>query len=434
MGKTVFAFVLVSVLLPAAGSAQLTDQLYTDACDEGDLVSCNVYGLMLEHGEGVARDPDRALEEYRKACEGGLLVGCTNLGLLYGTGVGVEQDLERARGSYEIACEGGDPLGCDLFALLDSAGTPDDQRYTKTGQVGDQGSGVVLSNALVELADLGRRAVTDQEGRITFEDLPRGEYRLRVEALGYVPLDGTLSVPGREQFAVLLEQADVADPDAPGGIAGRVVDDHGNAISDVDIVVTGRAGSRGLSNRQGRFALTDVAPGLLEVHFTRLGYAPRTAFLVVQPGRTVDLDVEMPTAAIEIAPIEVTVRSQFLEREGFYKRGALGWGQTWDRKQIESLAPVYVSDIVRRANGVFVQRLPGGVDTYLQAINLRVSTPDRGLCALAVYVDGIRTGTFNLNQVDLGDIEAMEVYTGGNGPIEYQLMNPCSVVLIWTHR
>ena len=82
----------------------------------------------------------------------------------------------------------------------------------------------------------------------------------------------------------------------------------------------GEARARAITNPQGRFVLDDLPPGLAEVRFTRLGYAPRTATLIVHPSRTVELSATMFTAPIEIDPIAVTVRSRLLEQNGFYNR------------------------------------------------------------------------------------------------------------------
>jgi hypothetical protein len=366
-----------------------------------------------------------------------MLVACTNLGLLYGTGVGVEQDLERARGSYQVACEGGDPLGCGLVALLDEARVPaGNERYSKLGQVGDAATNVVLSNALVELPDLGLRAVSDASGRVSFDHLPPGQHSLRAGRLGYIEIEGELDVPGNGRFVVLLDRAEASDLGDPGEIIGRVTDDGGRAISDVDVRVVGRE-ERAISTTEGGFRVVDVEPGLLEVRFTRLGYAPRTALLLVQPGRTSEVRVAMSPEAIDLEPISVTVRSQFLERNGFYERSrsTAGFGRQFGPQELQAMFPRYVSDAVRRVPGIEVTdptRQPVGFEAF--ATNRRVVSLDQGPCQLPVYVDGVRTGDYNLNQVDPVHVDAIEVYTGGNSPAQFQMMNPCGVVLIWTKR
>ena len=90
-------------LLPRAGASQTTERLYVEACEAGDLIACNVFGLMYETGDGVPRDLSRAASLYEMACEGGELVGCTNLGLMYADGRGVPQDDETAYMWFDLA-------------------------------------------------------------------------------------------------------------------------------------------------------------------------------------------------------------------------------------------------------------------------------------------------------------------------------------------
>ena len=111
MNRMSLLVVLLLGLLPRPVASQDTERLYQQACDDGDLVACNIFGLLYESGESVPQDPARAVVLFQRACEGGLLAGCTNLGSTYEVGAGVTQDLGRAVGLYQIACEGGEMVG-----------------------------------------------------------------------------------------------------------------------------------------------------------------------------------------------------------------------------------------------------------------------------------------------------------------------------------
>jgi hypothetical protein len=264
------AVLLILVVAPGAAEAQITEQLYQGACDGGDVSACTVFGLMVELGQGVPQDVARARDLYRRACEGGELVGCTNLGLMYEEGVGGPQSLEEAEGRYRIACEGGEQLACELLAVMREPDSADEARYTKRGRVADAETTTALSNALVEVPELELRAVSDRQGLLSLGRLPEGTYRLTAKRLGYLDLEGELQVPGGTQFMVMMDRS--PDPETgPGGIVGRVTDAGGGAISDVDIDLVEQQGVRTLSNPQGRFGLTNVEPGLVQVRFTRIG-------------------------------------------------------------------------------------------------------------------------------------------------------------------
>ena len=64
--------------------------------------------VLLEHGEGVAKDLGRAAHWYEKAAEQGKKIAQFNLGGLYERGEGVEQDAARAAHWYAKAAEQGD--------------------------------------------------------------------------------------------------------------------------------------------------------------------------------------------------------------------------------------------------------------------------------------------------------------------------------------
>jgi acetolactate synthase regulatory subunit len=164
----------------------------------------------------------------------------------------------------------------------------------------------------------------------------------------------------------------------------------------------------------------------MEVQFTHLGYASRTTTLILQAGKTVEINASMSAQPIELEPIEVTVRSAYLERNGFYRRSRL-WGKQFTRADLDLINPTYLSDIIWRVPGVTVQRR--GFQAV--AVSGRGTSLSLGRCVLPVYVDGVRSFDADLDQFPPTWIEAMEVYHGISTPIQYGF-NSCGVVLIWT--
>ncbi|MDH3206621.1 MAG: carboxypeptidase regulatory-like domain-containing protein [Gemmatimonadota bacterium] len=420
---------------PRPAAAQIAERLYQEACDSGDFSACTIFGLMAELGRDIPQDFERARALYLRGCEGGELVACTNLGLMYEEGVGGAQDFEAARGRYRIACEGFEQLACDLLVALDrsEAGAGDERRYFKRGRVADAETTTALSNALVEVPALEIQQVSNRQGQVTLGRLPEGRYVLRVERLGYAVLVGELEVPGGSQFLILMEREEAPDPDAPGRIEGQVTDGGTEEIRDVDISVVGQDGIRTLSDRRGYFTLTGLEPGLVQVRFARIGYAPRTATLVVQPGLTSEITATMAPRAVELAPIEVTVRSEFLERNGFYDRTREGRGRQLNRLDLDRIDPVEISEVLQQLPGVRLQRSTN-LGAPALALSPRVSSLSNGECILDVYIDGVRMSSQDLNQIPPDWLDAMEVYVGAQVPIQYAGLNPCGVVLLWTRR
>ena len=409
-----------------AVAAQAVPSDYRVACTAGDLVACSVLGLLYERGEGVPADAEQAVALYEHACAGEEPSACASLGRMYAEGAGVERDAERALELFALACRQGDRWSCEQLDA-DAASL---RSFFKSGRVGDAETALPLGDAVVEVPGAGVRVSTDASGRFALRGLPEGRHRIRVERLGYETLEGGLEVPGEPHLLLLLVREPSASADAPGRIAGRVAEVGGAALGEVDVVVEDRDGARVVTGRSGRFLLDGIAPGLVRLRFERLGYASRGVELVVRPGRTTDVEVTLATRPIELDPIEVTVRSDFLERAGFYRRARRGMGGVqFDRTDIEDLRPLLISDLMRRVPGVQMRYENG------QARAVARRRYDRGTCTLSVRVDGADTWTSDLDWLPPDNVEAVEVYYGLSMPIEYtSRFGACGVVMIWTRR
>ena len=302
--------------------------------------------------------------------------------------------------------------------------------FLRSGRVADAETRDPLGETIVEVPELGIRVISDESGRVELGRLPAGLYRIRAERLGYEILEGELEVPWSAEFLILLDRATIDDPLAPGRIFGRVTEEGGSrGLADVDITVLSPTPVRRLSDRQGRFDLTDLEPGLVEVRFARLGYASRTTTLIVRPGRTVEVYASMSAEPIELEPVEVTVRSRYLERNGFYRRARTAWGRQFTRRDLDAINAMFVSDLVWRVPGVSLRRTWTGV----QAVSRRSASLSRGPCRLQTYLDGMPLFDSDLDIITPEDLEAVEFYHGPGTPIQYS-HHPCGVVLLWTRR
>ena len=225
-----------------------------------------------------------------------------------------------------------------------------------------------------------------------------------------------------------MNRAVIDDIDAAGRIVGRVSEEgRPQGISAVDVRVVD-APTRALTDTGGRFVMSGVQPGLIEIELDRLGYATRRAYLVVQPGSTVQIDASMSTDAIPLAAIEVEVRSRRLEFAGFYERAGGaggGWGSQLTRQDVQNLVVDNLGSLFQRVVGVRVDR-GGGVGGRTRALGRRG-------CELAVYLNGMPMADFDLESISVDWLEGVEVYRGQSIPIQYAYgANGCGVVLIWT--
>ena len=101
---------------PVAG--QNAESLYQQLCDDGDMLGCDLLGMMYRDGEGVTQNLAAAADLFRKACDGFKMVSCSRLGVMYTNGAGVTLDVERGLDLFRLACDGGDVQGCDNYGVL----------------------------------------------------------------------------------------------------------------------------------------------------------------------------------------------------------------------------------------------------------------------------------------------------------------------------
>jgi hypothetical protein len=275
----------------------------------------------------------------------------------------------------------------------------------------------------VDLVELGIRVITDESGRVELPDLPTGRHRLFVERVGYERMEGDLDIPDTRAFQLPLDRTTLGDPSAPGRIVGRVLEGGREfGVADVDITILTSPPVTTLSDSQGRFSLTDVETGLVEVRFERLGYAARTATVIVQPDKTIEIAASMSARPIELEAITVVVRSSALERNGFYQRANSSAGTQFSREDIGAMNPIYISDLMIRIPGVHME---GGV-------LLGRLTGFGGICEMRIFVDGLPMEGWDFDNLPPNNLEAMEVYQGLSVPIQYG--PACGVVLFWTRN
>lgn len=70
---------------------------YRKGCDANDGSDCNMLGLRLRTGSGVAQDAAGATKVFEKACTLGAAIGCRNLAEMLGNGEGVPRDEAASR-------------------------------------------------------------------------------------------------------------------------------------------------------------------------------------------------------------------------------------------------------------------------------------------------------------------------------------------------
>jgi hypothetical protein len=313
---------------------------------------------------------------------------------------------------------------------------PDSVRITVSGTVYDRGSGAPIPGAAIHLAGTGLRATSGIEGRYVLAGVPRGSYQLEVDAPGYRSLRGAIRMLRTGEMNLPLEPALGT---APGGrtsrIIGHVLSMEANApVEGAEITLPG-GGVGQVTDREGRFELRGLSPGLHSFSVRYLGRAPLHAEVEVPPEGTLEVEVRLAVEPVEMAPMTVTAtpRDSYLEAMGYYRRRDEGRSGTQiTRETLLEKAPRSLSEVLVSVPGLRV--LPGSLGDFQVRMRRAISLSAGGGegCAPALFVDDVRSDIGWLQDLDPGRVEAMEIYAGANAPLRYN--DPCGVILVWTRR
>lgn len=103
---------LVSVGAPGLIADKPTGlKLLQSAAKLGHAGAQNLFGQMLQNGDGIAKDEKAAVEWYLKSAAQNYAVAQNNLGVMYLKGLGTERDLVKAFAAFESAAKANDGWG-----------------------------------------------------------------------------------------------------------------------------------------------------------------------------------------------------------------------------------------------------------------------------------------------------------------------------------
>lgn len=185
--------------------------------------------------------------------------------------------------------------------------------------------------------------------------------------------------------ALLIASRGVAQ--APGGIVGTVVDAESGApvaAATVRLVELGRAE---LSHADGSFHFDRLPPGRYRVVAQRVGYAPTSATVVVEPGARAEVRIALPRTPLELEALVVTAAGRERPAEQAYRPTATLSEAELRRRLAGSLAAT-------------IATLPGVTQRYNTPVAAQPVI--RGLSGDRVLVleDGQRTGDLSTTSPD----------------------------------
>ena len=244
--------------------------------------------------------------------------------------------------------------------------------------------------------------------------------------------------------------------------AGLVLGDFsGEPVADVAIAFPALRRSTS-TDSVGQFSFTEVRPGTYEVAVRRVGYQPVNRRLVLQAGQTlVDTIRVTRVAVLETVSVSAGIIRSFEENR------AIGLGKFLDRDQLSKMGSRRTSDVISevsrsavlngRGNSSWLIGRRGTTSLNPKSISKGNSSNEgldpgdksmgaqQGYCYAQVYLDKTlvyrnsgrgQEPLFNLNSVNLDQVEAIEYYAGpAQTPLEYSTLNSnCGVLVIHTRR
>jgi len=187
-----------------------------------------------------------------------------------------------------------------------------------------------------------------------------------------------------------------------------------------------------ISDSTGRFFLAGLPTGQGKLLVRRLGFEPLDLSLSLFAGRADSLTVVLTLLPQDLPG--VTTRADALaavQLASFYRHRQAGVGHFLDRGEIESKHVQRLSDIMRRIPGMRLSSDRAG----RASLRSGRSTGGRD-CPPDMWIDGVRAPGLGIDDIPLGDVEAIEIYGGPAGvppEMNSRLGNPgCGVVVIWT--
>jgi hypothetical protein len=210
-------------------------------------------------------------------------------------------------------------------------------------------------------------------------------------------------------------------------LKGRIVDDEtGDPVANAVVRIKGLPPLT--ANSQGRFELSSLPAGSVELAIQAIGYAAQTHRFPASAGEVIDRIFPLQFTGAKLPDIEVEGRAQRLAPRyvQFERRRGLGMGAYFRWDELKDRGYATVGDALRTVRGVKIRCDQAAFECF--AVMAR--SPQ---CAPVWWIDGIEIRSFHEN-TPIRDLYGIEIYRGpGEVPGEFGGSNAgCGVIVMWT--
>ncbi len=289
------------------------------------------------------------------------------------------------------------------------------------GRVLDAESGEGVPGVVIRLFGQSGRHVSGPDGEVSFE-VPPGRYAFTAWKPGYATVESSLPVGIAGEFTVSMHRLDDVDLDVPARLVVRV-GEYGSGRPVEGAAVSLQGGGARSTDARGMAEFTGLTEPVAELSVDMIGYAGRTEQVSLLLERTTVVQMALTVEAVALEPLEVEVRSRFLEARGVYWRIDHGRVQhLLTRETLDTLSVL--------TDGL--KRLPGMRVEYYGDLPYVVG---RRRCPLRVFLDGFALYPDNIDDVLPEEIELAEIFLAERTPTQFGgIDNKCGAIVLWSRR
>ena len=229
-----------------------------------------------------------------------------------------------------------------------------------------------------------------------------------------------------------------ASAQGSGILTGVVTTEDASPIRLARVSITGTT-LNVLTEADGSFRLAGVPAGVQTIEVKLLGYTPLALAVDVLDGESMNMKLLLSSTPVTLSPVEVradSARTNFLVK-GFNARKARGAGTFFDQKEIVSMQPRQVTDVLRRVAGLRIESF--GTGSVVQMGRNAAGMANR-LCPVVFFINGSPFPLTEHNSINNflspEELVGVEVYNGASQiPQQFSagMYNTrCGVVALWT--